>query len=153
MGENVEDYIHTYDILKQFGKDIASDYVSILFMDTLCANPDRHSFNLGVLRDVVTGRILRLAPNFDNNMALIARGYPTRRSYGSDMLISDFNALLASGAYWKGYSEKHTLPNVTEKMLTEVIRDTGCRVRAKEIVEYLMARYQCISQVIGNAVT
>ncbi len=144
MGEDVEDYVRTYSVLKQFGQDIASDYISIVFMDALCANPDRHSFNLGVLRDVDNGKVLRLAPNFDNNMALIARGYPAKRGYGSDMLISDFNALLASGAYWEGYSESHALPIITEELLQETIRATGFKVRTSELVEYIMARYQHI---------
>lgn len=142
MGENVEDYLHTYNTLKPFGQDIASNYVSIVFMDALCANPDRHSFNLGVLRDVDTGKVLCLAPNFDNNMALISRGYPTRRSYGSDLLISDFNALLASGAYWKGYSDHRTLPVITEELLGETICATGLKVRTKDIVGYILMRYQ-----------
>lgn len=142
MGENVEDYIHTYDVLKQFGQDVASDYVSIVFMDALCANPDRHSFNLGVLRDVDTGKVLRLAPNFDNNMALISRSYPARRSYGSDLLISDFNALLASGVYWKGCSDRRALPAINEELLGETIRVTGLKVRTKDIVGYILMRYQ-----------
>lgn len=148
MGENVEDYLHTYNTLKPFGQDIASDYVSIVFMDALCANPDRHSFNLGVLRDVDTGKVLRLAPNFDNNMALISRGYPAKRSYGSDLLISDFNALLASDVYWKGYSEVHTLPIITEELLEEIVYATGYRVRIRELIEYLLARYQRIRYTI-----
>ena len=148
MGEDVEDYFRTYNTLKQFGQDIASDYVSIVFMDALCANPDRHSFNLGMLRNVDTGKVLRLAPNFDNNMALIARGYPAKRSYGSDLLISDFNALLASGAYWKGYSENQTLSVITEDLLQETIHATGLKVRSKEIVEYLMARCSRIRYTI-----
>ena len=144
MGEDVEDYIRTYNVLKQFGQDIASDYVSIAFMDSLCANPDRHSFNLGVLRDVDSGKVLSLAPNFDNNMALIARGYPVKRTCGSDMLISDFNALLSSGAYWKGFSRNHTLPPITEELLDEMIRSTGCKIRTRDIVEYIMVRYRHI---------
>ena len=144
MGEDVEDYTRTYTVLRQFGEDIANDYVFIIFMDALCANLDRHSFNLGVLRDVDTGKVLRLAPNFDNNMALISRGYPAKRSYGSDMLISDFNTLLASGAYWKGYSETRTLPAVSEKLLREVMLATGLKVRTNDLIAYLMTRYQKI---------
>lgn len=144
MGEDVEDYIRTYNTLQRFGRDIASTYVSVVFMDAFCANPDRHSFNLGVLRDVDTGRVLHLAPNFDNNMALISRGYPSKRSYGSDMLISDFNALLASGVYWKGYSENRSLPVVTGDLLEETIHATGMKVRTNEIVEFILARYQAI---------
>ena len=77
-------------------------------------------------------------------MALIARGYPAKRSYGSDLLISDFNALLASGAYWKSYSETHTLPMIKEELLEQTIRSVGLKVRSKEIVVYIMARYRHI---------
>lgn len=144
MGEDVEDYVRTHNVLKQFGQNIASDYVSVVFMDALCANPDRHSFNLGVLRDVDTGKVLRLAPNFDNNMALISRGYPAKRNYGSDILISDFNVLLDSGAYWKGYSENHSLPTVSQELLDETIHATGLKVRTQVIVEYILTRYRSI---------
>lgn len=140
MGDYVEDYRRTYHVLEQFGKEFASDYVSILFMDTICANPDRHSFNLGVLRDVDTGEILRLAPNFDNNMALISRGYPARRK-GSDLLIRDFNELLEEGIYWSGYSEKKTLPAVTPELVKETIVETGMRVRTQEITEFICNRF------------
>ena len=50
--------------------------VKMLFLDTICANPDRHTFNFGILRETVSGKIIGLAPNFDSNMALISRGYP-----------------------------------------------------------------------------
>ena len=77
-------------------------------------------------------------------MTLVARGYPAKRSYGSDLLISDFNALLDSGVYWKGYSETQTLPVITEDLLQETIHATGLKVRSKGIVAYIMARYRHI---------
>ena len=45
-------------------------------MDTIIFNMDRHTQNFGFLRDIDTGEIISLAPNFDNNVALISRGYP-----------------------------------------------------------------------------
>ena len=45
------------------------------------------------MRDVKSGELLGLAPNFDNNMALIARGYPTSKST-NDLLITLFNELM-----------------------------------------------------------
>ena len=50
----------------------------MIFLDTIVANPDRHTNNFGLLRDTNTGMLMSLAPNFDNNMALIARGYPSK---------------------------------------------------------------------------
>ena len=37
---------------------------------------DRYTENSGLLRDNDSGEIIKLAPNFDNDIALISRGYP-----------------------------------------------------------------------------
>lgn len=42
--------------------------LDIIFMDALCYNIDRHTFNFGILRR--DGEIVGLAPNFDNNLGL-----------------------------------------------------------------------------------
>lgn len=68
IGENVKDYICTYNILPQFGQVIAGDYVSIVFMDFFCTNPNCYSFNLGVYQDVDVGKVLRLTSNFDTTL-------------------------------------------------------------------------------------
>lgn len=44
------------------------DFLDITFMDALCYNIDRHTFNFGILRK--DGEPMGLAPNFDNNLAL-----------------------------------------------------------------------------------
>ena len=64
--------------------------MQIIYMDILCFNMDRHTQNYGVLRDVDTGVILRMAPNYDNNIALFARGIPAGLERTSDRLISLF---------------------------------------------------------------
>lgn len=74
MGDD-EDYIKTVNALNAICPSAVGDYVKMLFLDTICANPDRHTFNFGILRNVKNGEILGLAPNFDNNMALSSRGY------------------------------------------------------------------------------
>jgi hypothetical protein len=61
------------------------------YFDGLILNMDRHENNYGVLRDPDTGEILSLAPFYDHNISLIARGYP--KNEPNDMLISDFAAL------------------------------------------------------------
>jgi hypothetical protein len=53
---------------------------------------DRHENNFGVLRDSDTGAVLSLAPFYDHNIALVARGYPNRAP--GDRLISDFVELV-----------------------------------------------------------
>ncbi|MDR0862984.1 MAG: HipA domain-containing protein [Oscillospiraceae bacterium] len=86
------DYVKIYEILRTVGENIAEQYVRMCYFDGLIFNMDRHENNFGVLRDSDTGEILSLAPFFDHNIALVARGYPSGAP--NDMLISDFAALL-----------------------------------------------------------
>ena len=91
MGDE-EDYTKVAEKLKELCPQAIPDYIKMIFLDTVTANPDRHTGNFGLLRDVKTGKLLGLAPNFDNNMALIARGYPTS-TQKNDLLIALFNEL------------------------------------------------------------
>lgn len=54
------------DIINQLG--YIKDFLDITFVDALCYNIDRHTFNFGILRK--DGEPIALAPNFDNNLGL-----------------------------------------------------------------------------------
>ena len=43
-----EDYIKSAEMLKMICPDAVGDYVKMVFLDTICANPDRHTFNFGL---------------------------------------------------------------------------------------------------------
>lgn len=144
VGNKPQDYKRTYQKIYELSPDAASDYVSILFMDALIFNPDRHEYNFGLLTNPDTGEIVGLAPNFDNNMALISGGYPFSSQRKGDSLIQDFNELLDSGIQWNGYSEYKTLPKVDEQLIKSVIREIGLKVREKFIIEFVMSSYRAI---------
>lgn len=56
-----------YANLASLGQDFEKAYRRILLSDALFTNTDRHMRNFGVIRSALTGDILRMAPNFDNN--------------------------------------------------------------------------------------
>lgn len=140
MNDN-EDYISTVNALKDLCPDCIGDYVKMLFLDTVCANPDRHTFNFGILRDTETGDVLGLAPNFDNNMALISRGYPKNIKRKNDLLVRLFNELLEYDSSLKKY-----VPELTEEIILKTIKSGGMRVRSKEITEFIMNGYNQIKK-------
>ena len=113
----------------------------MLFLDTICANPDRHTFNFGLLRDSDNGKILGLAPNFDNNMALISRGYPKNITRKNDLLIKLFNELMQHDEGLKKY-----IPTLSEDLIKSVIKSVGMRVKSKEITEFIMNGYNLIEK-------
>ena len=89
VGEDV-DYVLNYERFTALKPSLGKEYLDILFMDALCFNMDRHTKNYGVLRDRTTGKVLCMAPNFDNNIALISRGYGSDPRKTSPLLIDAF---------------------------------------------------------------
>ena len=110
----------------------------MIFLDTIVANPDRHTANFGLLRDIKTGKLIGFAPLFDHNMALIARGYP-KTPTKNDILIRLFNDFISNHSEYKDQ-----LPIVTETLLQTVLKTVNMKVRSKEIVELIMKRYAMI---------
>lgn len=139
MGDN-EDYSAVVDALEKLCPDAIPDYVRLIFMDTICANPDRHTNNFGLLRDTKTGSLLGFAPNYDNNMALISRGYPSKPKSG-DMLITLFNALMDEHPEYRKY-----IPILTEETVRSVIAKIGMRIKTQAVVDIVMGRYDLIKK-------
>lgn len=139
MGDN-EDYLDVIDALKNLCPQAIPDYIKMIFLDTICANPDRHTNNFGLLRDIVNGEFLGLAPNFDNNMALIARGYPSKPT-SNDLLIQFFNEVLAEYPEYCEY-----LPVVTEEIVCKVIENLRMRVKTQNIIDLITSRYKLIKR-------
>ena len=132
MGDN-EDYIEVVEKLREIAPHAVRDYICMIFLDTIIANPDRHTFNFGLLRDALTGEIISLAPNFDNNMALIARGYPREISRKNDTLARYFNELLV----YDPSLRKH-IPQITEGDIRAVLSKIKIRIRSETVIQYVM---------------
>lgn len=118
-----EDYKDNINLLKSLNESIVSctkdnlikQYLDILFMDTLCMNVDRHTNNYGFLRDRKTGKIISLAPNFDNNLALISRGVNRNITHTPNRLINEFKDVLMVTYYKIPSLIKEDLISIVEK--------------------------------------
>lgn len=139
MGDN-EEYTDVVKALEKHCPDAIADYIRLIFMDTVCANPDRHTNNFGLLRNTKTGKLIGFAPNYDNNMALISRGYPAKPKSG-DLLISLFNALIREYPQYRKY-----IPELSEEIVRKTIAKIGMRVKTQTIVDLVMGRYALIQK-------
>ena len=61
-----------YQNIASLGPEFEEAWKRILVADAAFFNTDRHMRNYGFIRSSVTGAVLRMAPNFDNNQAYIA---------------------------------------------------------------------------------
>ena len=139
MGDD-EDYISVANKLHEICPDAVPDYIRLIFMDTITANPDRHTNNFGLLRDIKTGKLLGLAPNYDNNMALISRGYP-KKPTSKDVLISLFNGLTAEHPEYKKY-----IPKLDRETVENVIKKLNMKVKSQAVIDLVTARYELIKK-------
>ena len=99
MFEDRSDHEPTvYANMESLGGTYARDFRRILLADSLFMNTDRHMRNFGVIRSSVSGEILRLAPNFDNNQAF--RSNPGMLY--SDAMLKDFSRLYG----WTGWDDE-----------------------------------------------
>ncbi|MDY4784323.1 hypothetical protein [Pygmaiobacter massiliensis] len=138
-----EDYTANYKVFKGISQALADQYVEILIMDTLCLNADRHTQNYGVLRDRDTGKILCMAPNFDNNIALISRGYASSARQ-NDLMVNLFNELEQETGAVSSYLQRHPLPIVTPELIERCCKKTNIDVDVSHIQEFILSAYRGI---------
>ena len=55
--------------MHRLGPVFEQAFYQIALADVVFMNRDRHIGNFGIIRSAITGEVLRLAPNFDNNVA------------------------------------------------------------------------------------
>jgi hypothetical protein len=139
---DVSDYIKVYDALVPYGEAVCSDYVKMCYLDALTRNVDRHGYNCGLLRDSDTGEVLRFAPFFDHNLALVATGYPRNIEAKNDRLITDFADLL------RHTGKPLSVPKLSRAQMVECTRKVPWRLPKTDevkkpktfVVEYLQNR-------------
>ena len=139
VGEQ-EDYTVSYKRLMDYSSTIAADFVKLIFMDTLCFNMDRHTNNYGVLRDAETGKVVKLAPNFDNNIALISRGYTKTEVSEKDLLIT----------LWKDFVKENNIafeiPQLERETVKLIAESIEIDVDKAYVTDFVMNRYVAINE-------
>lgn len=145
-----EDYGNCFDLLHSISPELARQYLIIIWMDTVCYNMDRHTENFGFLRDLETGKIISLAPNYDNNIALIARGYPSDVNREKDGLIRFFREFVQDNkTAHEMYREMH-LPTITENMVKECMDEIAIEVDREYITAFVLNGQEKVREIIES---
>ena len=131
-----EDYALNFNEFWKMSPELARQYLQIIYLDTICFNMDRHTKNYGILRDVETGAVLRMAPNFDNNIALFARGIPKKSDREGDKLISLFCELLENDA--RAREIVRVFPPPDRSMIEKCAGQIGIPMDKKTVCAFIM---------------
>ncbi len=144
-GDN-DDYDHVFSLLLPLGDEICKQYLTLMWFDAIVFNVDRHTENMGLLREPKTGRILSLAPNFDNNLALFARGYPRDVSRTNDGMIKGFLSFLHKNAQAALLMKQITLPVISRELLEEILANNTIEIDKDLVINFILNGYQLIRE-------
>ena len=129
---------------------MAEDYLKLIYLDTVCMNMDRHTKNYGILRDPKTGDIVKLAPNYDNNIALISRGYPRFIERKNDTLIDLFIELLESNKEAFRLFKDLNIPVITDELIRRCISETPFDVDTDKISKFILNGQKKVFEFLNN---
>lgn len=143
-----EDYENCFNVLLNVSTEIAGQYLLLLWMDSVCYNMDRHTENFGLLREVSTGKILSLAPNYDNNIALIANGYPSDVHRTHDGLIGFFETFIKDCEKAHKMYREMKLPVITESIVNECLDEIPIEVDRDYIRTFILSGQERVREII-----
>lgn len=147
-----EDYQTSFNILHEISWEAAQDFVNMIYLDTICFNMDRHTKNYGILRNFRTGEVTGLAPNFDNNIALISRGYPKNIERSSDKLIELFCEFIENNEEAYDMYSKIDTDSITKSLINELIGHTGFDVDREHICKFILNGCKLIQKRITKEI-
>lgn len=148
VGED-EDYQKSWDALEKRCTTAAEDFVKMVFLDTICFNMDRHTKNYGVLRDIKTGDVVGLAPNFDNNIALISRGYPQNIERTNDRLIQLFVDFISNNDTVRRMYEEIDTASISKELIKGCIKKTCFTVDEDAVCIFILNGAKRIQELIA----
>jgi len=143
-----EDYTVNFNALANLSENCIGDYIKTIYMDTLCFNMHRHTKNYGILRNADSGEVLGMAPNFDNNIALVSRGYPQRISRENDRLIQLFGEFLESSGEALDCFVELDIPEVDRAVLESCMDKVPLDVDRGVICEFILNGQSQINEAV-----
>ncbi len=150
-GRDDDRYDHVFPLLFALNRDIARDYLHLIYFDCLVNNIDRHNENCGLLRDRDDGHIISLSPNFDNNIALLSvDGYPRDITRRSDGLISYFERFLKKNAEASSLFISLDLIPLNEKMIKSILDDCPIKVDEDTLISFLLNGWKRLKTIQDN---
>lgn len=146
-----DEYVDTFEKLKQIkNNNIIKDYLKMIYLDTICLNVDRHTKNFGFLRDNRSGKIIGLAPNFDNNIALIYRGYPEDITRENDGFMKYFFEFLDNTPEATKLYKELNITKVSKEEVIEIINKIPIKVDSDKVAEFVINGQNKVLDYIEN---
>lgn len=136
-----DNYQPVFDALYKLNINIARRYLFLTFFDAVIYNVDRHNENTGFIRNRKTGKIINLAPNFDNNLALISTIDMLNRPE-KDGLIKLYVQFLKKNKTARELFKEIDFKDITKEDIDNIIKEIPVKVdNIDNLSEIVLLRY------------
>lgn len=142
-----DSYENVFNVCLSLGDEIAKQYLTLIYFDALVENVDRHNENLGFLRNKRNGKIVSLAPNFDNNISLISRCNVLNENREKFGLTRNFVEFLKSNVKALELFKELELVEVTEQIINSCIKEIDIKVDEQNISNFVLNGYKFIIRI------
>lgn len=145
-----DDYEHVFECLCMIDETLAKDYIRLIYFDTLINNIDRHNENCGLLRDKKTGEIIGLAPNFDNNLALVSRTMTLNTDAATDGFVKLFVNFIKNNHKAKELFGQIELNRITRSAIIKCFDQIPIKADAEiedMIIKYILNRFEYLKKL------
>lgn len=139
-----DNYDNVFNSLNSLSSDLAKSYIKLVWFDCIVKNVDRHNENCGFLRDKKNGKIVSLAPNFDNNLALISMNEKLDLDVKKDGFIKMFMDFISNNEIAKEYYIKMIMPKLTKEMIVDCLESIDIKKDDEMIIKYILNRYELL---------
>ena len=133
-----EDYNTNFEYFYSLSEEIAKEYLKMIYLDSICYNMDRHTNNYGLLRNAKTGEILSLAPNFDNNIALISNGYPSDVTRKKDGLMKFFIDFIKQNEKARSMLKSLNIKILEPEEIEQILENIPIEVNKDFIIDFII---------------
>lgn len=143
---NDDNYENVFNSLKPYSKAIKKQYLKLIWLDTIVYNVDRHNENCGLLRDKSTGKVISLAPNFDNNLALCGNGKNLNSLTCEDGLMKLFIKFINNNTEANKLFNEIEIKPINKNLLEKCFSKIQMEDKPTEVIDFILNRYEYLNK-------
>lgn len=141
-----ENYDFIFQLLFEIDKEIAKQYILLLWFDAIVYNLDRHNQNYGVMRDRTSGKIISLSPNFDNNLALLAYNKTLDQLPEKEQFMNSFIKFIERNFKAKKLYLEIEFPLLTKDIIVKIFDEIPIKKDQEKIASFIISRFKYLSK-------
>lgn len=158
-----DDYAKSYNKIKEIAPGEELRFLQMIFLDTICFNMDRHTFNYGLLRNIETGEF-QFAPIYDNNISLLSalelkrdvKSVPDRQLTYFEICLKN---LCKDQTILENYARRFGVPKFCKSDIQQVVHEVinhksddfkSLECFEESLVEYIWYGCQFVSELFSE---